>query len=515
VLESSYSSLFWHRQQVRLLFINGGKMNKKLSILSLLVIFMGNVAQALPNPSQDSRVQKIYDNFQNQLIWVKNGELSTCGKALIDTISHAGEEGLWPEDYAPIVDELTKANLSTAEGGKIADELLTLAALNYISDMKGERLNPHLADKTIYIKQVTIDETELLKNYLAVPDQCGWIQALSVPTPEYKHLKELLAQYRQKQAQGGWPQLPKGTKLAIGDKGPLVETLRAQLIAQDALPVDSQGNDVFDQALEDALKGYQSLHGLEPDGKVGGGTLTALNTPVEDRIRSIIVSLERLRWLPNPLPSRYLQVNIPGFYLKTVDSNAPVFTMPIITGRAYTKTPVFYSEMNEIIFNPSWHVPVSIMDEIAPKMARNPGAMAAKGYRWVGGSIVQSPGNANALGKIRFTIDNPFSIYLHGTPSQNLFQKADRSLSHGCIRVEDPKKLAYFVFQNPEVWSLDRITQESSGTTTKRVKLENKLPVYITYFTVFEDMDQKVHFVPDVYGQDKKVWNTLESVKRK
>lgn len=475
---------------------------------------MIELAYSLPIPLQDERVKKIYDHLQGQAIWIKNGTLTPCGQTLVETLSHVDQEGLWQENYTPLVDTIQKADLSSADGKKKADELLTLAALNYISDMKGERLNPSEIAKTIYLKQQSIDEAEALKNYLSLPDQCGWIYGLSPTTPEYQHLKALLATYRRKQAQGGWPQLPKGIKLEKGDRGPHVETLRAQLIAQDALPSQGQGSNVFDEDLEESVKTYQDLHGLEKDGKVGGSTLKALNTSVEDRIRSIIVSMERQRWYPTPLPARYIQVNIPGFYLKAVEGGNPLFFMPIITGKEYTKTPVFNADMKEIIFNPSWHVPSSIARELLPKIQRNPGAFSRKGYHVDdSGRITQSPGNANALGKIRFTIDSPFSIYLHGTPQKNLFLKAKRSLSHGCIRVQDPHKLADFVFHAPEKWSHERIKNAASGTKTNHAKLDQPLPVYITYFTVFEDENHKMHFVDDEYGQDKAVWSALEKLK--
>lgn len=273
---------------------------------------------------------------------------------------------------------------------------------------------------------------------------------------------------------------------------------------------------MFDESLEEAVKSYQALHGLESDGKVGGATLNALNKPLEERIQSIIVSLERFRWLPTPLPSRYIQVNIPGFYLKAVDGGSPSFYMPIITGKEHLKTPVFNAPMAEIIFNPAWHVPESIARELLPKIQSDPEAYARKGYHVSEGTsqIVQSPGNANALGKIRFTIDSPFSVYLHGTPQQKLFKKANRALSHGCIRVENPDKLAEFVFNDPEKWTPSRIKKEASGTTTKRVKLETPLPVFITYFTVFEDERGRMNFVEDEYHQDKRVWAALEKVRR-
>jgi murein L,D-transpeptidase YcbB/YkuD len=286
-------------------------------------------------------------------------------------------------------------------------------------------------------------------------------------------------------------------------------------MAQDALPSQSQGGDLFDDELEESVKNYQKTHALEPDGKVGGATLAALNTSLEDRIRSIIVNLERQRWYPSTLPSRYIQVNIPGFYLKAVEGGKPAFFMPIITGKEHTKTPVFNAEMTEIIFNPAWHVPSSIAGELLPKIEANPGAYAAKGYHITGGRIVQSPGKGNSLGKIRFTIDSPYGIYLHGTPQQGLFHKANRAYSHGCIRVENPEKLASFVFNNPEEWSAKRIKTEASGTRTKPVKLNEPLPVFITYFTIFEDENHQMHFVRDEYGQDKKIWLALEELKDK
>lgn len=490
-------------------------MNRKLFILAFAFNVMISCAEALPDPAQDLRVQKVYDYIHDQHIWIKNGEWTACARTLLDALSHVDQEGLWKEDYQPFLKALESKSLESPEAQKAADQLLTLAALNYISDMKGERLKPHSVDSNIHVKDVVIDEAELLKSYVSLTDHCGWIHSLAPSTAEYQHLKQALAIYRQKQAEGGWPQLPQGTKLEKGDQGPLVETLKAQLVAQDSLSSDEQASDIFDEKLEETLKNYQTLHGLEVDGKVGPTTLAALNTSVEEKIKAIIVSMEEQRWLPSPLPSRYVLVNIPGFYLKAVSNGEPVFFMPIITGKEYRKTPVFNTKMIEVIFNPAWHVPASIIGEILPKMEKNPEAYARKGYYMSEGRLIQRPGNGNSLGKIKFMIENPYGVYLHGTPSVHLFEKAKRAFSHGCIRVEDPYKLAEFVLHDPEQWSVKHIRSEASGTKTKPVKLDSPLPTFITYSTVFEGENQKIHFVDDTYGFDKDIWKALEEAKRR
>lgn len=489
-------------------------MLKKFCRLICVGVFCVNTLQALPDPSQDPRVKKVYEDFQGKELWIQNGTWSACATTLLEILARVEEDGLWQQDYTPLIEALQKMELTAPDLWHKADELLTLAALNYITDMRGEKLIPHGINKDIFIPPPSVDEVELLKKYAVLSNQCDWVHSLAPATPDYQPLKQLLALYRQKKAQGGWPQLPNGTKLRKGDRGPLVETLRTQLIAQDTLSEHVQRSDIFDEEVENAVKNFQKLHGLEEDGTVGGETLRALNVPVEERIQSIIVSLEKQRWFPNPLPRRYLQVNVPGFYLKAVEEENPVFYMPIIAGKEYSKTPIFHAPMTEIIFNPVWHVPGSIVREILPKIQRNPETYAKKGYHVDGDRITQNPGPANSLGRIRFTIESPFSVYLHGTPNQKLFLKANRALSHGCIRVADPDKLAMFVFQDPSKWSLERIKSETVNTNTKRVKLNQPLSTFITYFTVFQDEDKKMRFVADGYKQDKKIWAALEKARR-
>ncbi len=489
-------------------------MKIRLHIFVSLFYFFAMGVNAEPNLAKDPRISKVYEHFQNQPIWIKNGEWSPCAKILFDTIRRVDQEGLWASDYDPLVHSLEQFDIRDAQQQMQADQLLTLVALNYISDMKGERIKPRAAHRNLRIKQVVVDEVKLLKDFMGSADQCAWVSVLAPKTHEYQHLREALALYRQKQAQGGWPMLPKGTKLEMGDMGPHVYTLKQQLIAQDALSEVELSRDDFDDRVDAAVRRYQELHGLTVDGVVGPETLAALNTTVEERIQSIIVSMEVLRWLPLPLPHRYLVVNVPGYYLKAVSrGDQPIF-IPIITGKSYQKTPIFNTTLTLVTFNPSWYIPRSIQAEIVPKMNRNPGAYAQKGYYWRGGRLIQGPGNANSLGKIKFYLENSYGVYLHGTPAMGLFKKAKRALSHGCMRVEDPYKLAEFVLDNPQKWPLERVRQSASGTRTKKVKVAPPLATFITYLTVFEDENEDLHFVRDVYGIEKEIWEDLVAFRR-
>ncbi len=411
--------------------------------------------------------------------------------------------------------------------------------MNFIDDLAGERLTPQNITKLLYIKNDHVDADAILFEGLSSSHPSDWLMNLTFLQDDYQRLKILLREYREIQKNGGWP-----TNLALADKkkklekgmlGEAVRVLREQLIIFGDLK-DIALSPLFDETVEFALKQFQKRHALEQDGVVGPTTLKALNTPVEDRIKQIIISMERWRWLPHKPADRYILVNISGFFLKAYEKGKKVLEMPVITGRAYRKTPVFTSAIYSIRFNPAWHVPKSIaVKDKLPLLRRDHSYLSRKGYSiydsngnrislddvdWDavnGGSfpyrLVQSPGSHNALGKIRFSIKTPFDVYLHDTPDKHLFEKAHRDLSSGCIRVKEPIDLAVFVFNDPE-WSADRISQRISGTKTENVDLKETVTVHITYFTAWTGDDGLDYFMPDHYGQDALIWNALQAHSR-
>jgi murein L,D-transpeptidase YcbB/YkuD len=273
---------------------------------------------------------------------------------------------------------------------------------------------------------------------------------------------------------------------------------------------------------------------------VGPQTRERLNNQdIQKRIQQIIVTMERWRWVPDSLEDRHIIVNIAAFMLQAYEGGNVAMEMPVIIGKNYRKTPLFLSHIYAIRFNPSWHVPYSIaVKDKLPKIRNDPDYLSRGNYVvYDGGTPVdphsidwssvdagdfssrfrlrQTPGSHNALGKIRFSIDSPYNVYLHDTNEHQLFEKSLRNLSSGCIRVSKPQELAAYVFNNSQDWSLPAISQAMDGHQTRNIPLKKPVSVLINYFTVWQDQKGIFHFSQDIYGQDAKIWTALQQHRNK
>ena len=253
------------------------------------------------------------------------------------------------------------------------------------------------------------------------------------------------------------------------------------------------------------LAQWQSRHNLEPDGKIGRGTFAALNVPAAERVRQIASNMERHRWLPRMLGQRYVYVNVPSFRLDAYDSGQRVLSMKVVVGAEYNghATPVFSDSMRYVVFRPYWKPTPNILKaEILPKLATDKGYLARNDmeYGLENGARVlrQRPGPHNSLGLVKFLFPNEYNIYLHDTNQKTLFDRAARAASHGCIRLEQPNKLAEYVLG----WSSDSVTTSmEAGANDRWVSLVKKVPVYIVYFTAYE-RDRQLYFAEDIYKRD-------------
>jgi murein L,D-transpeptidase YcbB/YkuD len=347
---------------------------------------------------------------------------------------------------------------------------------------------------------------------------------------------ETLAAYRAIAAAGGWDTLPEGETLKVGMRDPRVPVLRRRLReAGDLTGAPSTDAELYDPALETAVKHFQYRHGLDQDGAIGKNTRAAFNVPIGDRIRTLVLNLERRRWLPDDLGQRYVFVNMAGFELKLVDGDKTMFDTKVVVGTPFHRTPVFSGNMSYVVVNPYWHITPSIArNEILPSVQKDVNYLASKNIRvfsdWSANAYEVDPhsvdwsqvsprgmkykfrqdsGPTNALGRIKFIFPNRHNIYLHDTPSKHLFKQSVRSFSHGCIRVQYPFDFATFVLRDRPGWTREKIDQTVAAGDRKIVNLPQSLPVHLTYLTNWVNSDGSVYFRKDIYGRDKLLSDAL------
>jgi murein L,D-transpeptidase YcbB/YkuD len=404
--------------------------------------------------------------------------------------------------------------------------------LTYVDDIQGERLNPKKVDHNLYLKAVDFNAPVEVVSQFDQDPSGAWIESYTLDIPAYQALKKLLSEQLQL-TEDHFPTLPAGPMMKKGAHDKRLPILVAQL-TQLGYGKDFNAQ-AYDKAMEEAVRRFLEDYDLEVDGMVGEETRSFLNNmDDQNRIQKIMVSMERWRWMSRDLGDRYIQVNIAAFMLQAVEQGKVALEMPVIIGQNYRKTPVFSSAIYNIRFNPSWHVPYSIaVEDKLEQIQSDPGYLSRKGFVVTDASgarvdpdsvdwsslgpgnfpyhLRQRPGDHNALGKIRFSINSPFDVYLHSTPEKQLFLKKVRNFSSGCIRVAEPDQLAVFVFNDQQKWPLDVIQQHMEGNDTKEIKI-SKVPVHITYFTVWQNKDGLFEYAMDVYGQDERVWQALQNI---
>ncbi|MDX9690605.1 MAG: L,D-transpeptidase family protein [Alphaproteobacteria bacterium] len=366
----------------------------------------------------------------------------------------------------------------------------------------------------------------------------AYINSLAPSGTTYKQLADALKTYREIEAKGGWPPLPTGPSLKPGMNDPRVPLLRERLAAEGYDVADETG-DFYSDALATMVESYQERNGLEPDGAIGGKTLSSLNAPVSQKIGQIIASMERVRQMPRDQKGRYILINSANAWGVLMDGDTILYEAPVIVGRPDRKTPFIQSAIRSVILNPSWHIPSSIArKDILPKLRKDPHYLAKMGYVIKGSvddphgtnvdwhsishsdfhlRLRQPPGDMNALGKIKFDFDNDFSVYLHGTPKKSLFNKADRHLSSGCVRLQDPNILAAYILEHNEGdWTEEKIQQTIDNDRTRWIEVQQPMPVWITHQTVyFPTGNERPHFAPDKYGYDSLLLEEMAKLSRR
>ena len=471
---------------------------------------------------------------ENRLLWVDENGLNDRAKSVIEEIGKADEYGLRPSDY-----KLPKVDEESADAKSLADAeiKISFAVLGYARDARGGRITPQRVSPNLDPELVLPNPMEVIELISFRSDPAAYLRSFQPDQPQFEALRKALIA-----ARGGNPdpdvvRIPDGPTLKLGVDDEQVALLRKRL----DIPVEDGGKEtVFDASVHAAVQHFQESRGVLPDGHVGPGTRRLLNQQHQQaaspaKTRLILLNMERWRWLPHDLGEFYVNVNIPEFMVRVMGDGKLVHTARVVVGKPDKQTPVISDEMQEIVFNPYWNVPNSIKtEEIRPFLREEGGWFGGGGWNTavlerhnlrinIGGrevdpsridwnridirslNIYQPPGPDNVLGNVKFVFPNKHDVYMHDTTQKSLFAKTVRAESHGCMRVQNPDQLALTLLKQDQGWSAGRIASAIQGGPDQHIALRQRIPVYITYFTLWVNNDGSISTFGDLYGHDARM----------
>ncbi len=505
-----------------------------ISSFTIKAVELDSLALMLMDPSPTIGQQKIhstelvafaYQAKSYQYIWQNKVSVSQALTAL----NGAWQEGLEPLDYhintLNVMAQSIDQHINTLE----FDVLLTDAVMTYATHLIRGRVNPNVITATWNYQLYSVSpqkSAELLLNHIKNETVTSGLDNLKPNLPQYALLKQKLAFYTALATQEQTIITLENKLLKPGETDAALKPLRARLHQLSLLPIEQvmSLDSIYSDDIVGAIKRLQNFNQLPADGVIGKDTLQVLNISAAQRIDTLKVNLERIRWIENSLSDSFLIVNIAGYELYLYQEGNLTWKSHVVVGKNYTKTPVFKGKMSYIMINPTWTVPRSIARGMITKIQKNPNYLTEKNFmvvdskrnpideqqiNWASLSrqnfpywFVQRPSASNALGQIKFMLPNKHAIYLHDTPAKSLFGREQRAFSHGCVRVEHPFKLAEHILNDDQVWSAQTLQTTVDSEKTTRVNLSEPLDVLLMYWTASQNSDG-FHFYPDIYERDK------------
>lgn len=476
------------------------------------------------------QLKKIYAARRYVPLWSKSGQLTSTCEAVIDELKNCPSLGLHPAHYYTQVlsSWLEMQNQSTISQ---LEMVLSDSLYEYFDNLANGQLDQRPGDNGWVQKRSRTDVAHhALKFFSGDASFHETIDQLQPHNTRYTTLLTALKQHQLVANRGGFTRVASGPTLKPGHQGLRVAQVHQRLIESGDVDINhATTSDTYNWEITEGVKSFQQRHGLDDDGILGNKTLEELNVPIEHRIAQLEVNLDRWRWLAKDLGGNNIIVNVPGYELNLTLNYHHAFNMPVVVGKPENQTPIFSDEMEHLVFNPAWHVPVSITrDELLPKELSSTGFLDRNNFVAVSLSdrrtrpistlsehdlepgrfiskyrLRQLAGKSNALGALKFMFPNQYSIYLHDTNAKHLFSRTTRAFSHGCVRVEDPQKLARTILMHDGMDN-QRLDSAINAKDTKTVKLQNALPVHITYQTSWVDLYGRVQFRKDIYDHDKR-----------
>jgi murein L,D-transpeptidase YcbB/YkuD len=471
-----------------------------------------------------------YDTHPQPLWYTPNGQANR--QKLLAFIGGIADEGLLPQDYHlnSLQAKCSGDNL-LPELQKTCDQLLSDGFITLANHLAHGKVNPTSLTPEWKTRTKVVDLTPLLAKVAQGQDPVELLTALRPQAAEYQAMRAEIPKLRPRLTDvPPWEALALKPAIKPDKPDPRLGPIIERLMYWGDLSKSYQSTGLLDAELQAAVKRFQKRLSLDVDAVIGASTLVALNASPEFRMQQLVGNLERWRWLPDDLGHKYLLVNIPSFELKGIIDNQVVLRKPVIVGRNARRTPIFNSRINNLIFNPSWKVPPKLaVEDKLPEIQKDPQFFAKLGitvyerdrvvdvlgvnWRRLGKGnfpfrLVQQPGPQNALGQVKFMIPNTDDIYLHDTPTRNLFNRAERAFSSGCIRVHKPLELAEWILAE-QGWDMEKIEEAVLLETTQAVAVKTPVPVHLAYWTVVLDDEGKVSYRTDLYERDLALWRAL------
>lgn len=477
-----------------------------------------------PNAQNSKTIVDFPKSSNYSLFW----QIEKNRKTVLKNFEKSYEDGLNPVDYntAQLWEYEKKiASLNERQLEKY-DTLLTTSFQKYIAHLTNGRLNPRKLYRNWDLKPNKIDINKTIFSPLESDSLAEKMKRLKPQHLVYKRIKKALAIINN---------LPNDKLKAIKIKNVIVQNdtnsslidIKKRLIYWKDMPSKDSISAIYDSETVEALKKFQTRHGLAADGIIGKITVASLNFSKKQRREQIIANLERWKWFPRAMGKEYLIINIPDYRLSLVKNQDTLRTHKVIVGRQKRKTPVLSSKLAQAIFNPTWTVPPTILrEDVIPAILKDHNYLAqtniklydlngnfvpasqwklwnANNYRYV-----QSPGTFNSLGMVKLTFPNRFSIYLHDTNHREFFTKAERSLSSGCVRVDNPMELTEYLLDDANNWNLEKITETLKSEKTKYINIKKEVFIHILYWTAWSEKNTLI-FRDDIYDLDKDLYDKL------
>lgn len=474
--------------------------------------------EAAPEVSR-ATLARVYEANDYEPLWIGRKGATKRANALWQVQMSAESHAIGADKLGGLLEQIPVTMHPDAVA--TLDVGLTLEALRLAEHMRGGAISVRELGVSWKMPAESFDVITGFVDAVKHGHVAAYFESLPPADPQYAALIAGLQRYRALAATGGWPQIEGGKEIKLDGSDNRAATLERRLAIEGYLQIGEQPDLT---RIVEAVRVFQARNGLKPDGRVGKGTIAALNISADQRVAQIAANLERRRHTPRDLGERYIAVNTAGVHLDVMVNGESTLRLKGISGLPAAATPILSAEAVAVTFNPRWNVPSSIArKEILAKLKRNPNYLADNNMVIVGGvdtddpsgryhdwsqysvnrfpvRIRQKAGADNALGLIKVEMPNQWNIYLHDTPSRKLFARDDRHLSHGCVRVENPSQLAAAILGSDD-WSTDRVDAAVATGKTQSVRLQAPLPVHIFYWTAYLE-DGALQFRADAYGRD-------------